>query len=762
MTTSSEESSFLKCLKFRAAQPVDIPRCHQLECLVNPPEVAASKSTLQHQQHHAAPFFRCVLLKTSKTKEKKKLIKLDRDAPVPDDVLDKDEGAPAPDDVLDEGAVTDKQNGQETTDEACHHVHHSTDKLGYELIGYVRGTRCNDTTPAAPLDESKVFTDEDAKEISDIASRKSDSSEISTEEYHHMYPKKHEANGKFLVIHSIVIQPEYQNLGVAKALLEYYVKQIIIYNGELDEAGKNRRRNKLKAKKTDTRIERILSLANSSMGGDLFLPLGFRWRATIKSGVDPLYEWEREVEASSSPASCPSSVSSHNNLQPHPLMEQDFSLLDSFTNPRQLMSGNPAAVVVLHDAPAQLIQDYYASVDTEQPPLLLNGNGNGSRQLMDIIQAAKAVQGDESVAEMRALNWMKRVAREFNQPCTAFVYQIHTRRSRRMSRSDSCSYFDEDEMSLSSKQGAGSKTVLDYYVRFFTQSGMELNTCAHATLAAAGLLYSQYAAAGVEEDFTLSFHSRQESGLEASLVSHSSLDESYRSGEQVLPAGRSTTQAVSSSMQPNSVRVAVEYPWRTVEPVPPGPDGQGAVLAMLRRAFFSAWSVVSADENDDDKDTDELAFSFSADHVLNVCVTSEGEDLLVELTECGFNLLSNRNVDHESLKQGWNGSKGVIICCEVPDADGQSEGAEAPDRVSIDFCSRYFQPRFAHEDPASGWSHCCLGPYFSARKGKQRLFGLQTSDRGGLIECNLKEAQQKVSIVGYVQRQLAGKTLMRA
>ena len=67
----------------------------------------------------------------------------------------------------------------------------------------------------------------------------------------------------------------------------------------------------------------------------------------------------------------------------------------------------------------------------------------------------------------------------------------------------------------------------------------------------------------------------------------------------------------------------------------------------------------------------------------------------------------------------------------------------------LDFRSRYFQPKIGvNEDPVSGWPHCALGPYFGVRKKKDRLFGLQESDRTGLVECVLKEDEQRVCIIG--------------
>jgi PhzF family phenazine biosynthesis protein len=51
-----------------------------------------------------------------------------------------------------------------------------------------------------------------------------------------------------------------------------------------------------------------------------------------------------------------------------------------------------------------------------------------------------------------------------------------------------------------------------------------------------------------------------------------------------------------------------------------------------------------------------------------------------------------------------------------------------------DFVSRFFGPAAGiPEDPVTGSAHCCLGPYWQARIGKDRLIGHQVSARGGIV-----------------------------
>jgi predicted PhzF superfamily epimerase YddE/YHI9 len=56
----------------------------------------------------------------------------------------------------------------------------------------------------------------------------------------------------------------------------------------------------------------------------------------------------------------------------------------------------------------------------------------------------------------------------------------------------------------------------------------------------------------------------------------------------------------------------------------------------------------------------------------------------------------------------------------------------------FDFVSRFFGPGVGiDEDPVTGSSHCCLGPFWAARLGKDELLGHQISARGGVVRVRL-------------------------
>jgi len=51
-----------------------------------------------------------------------------------------------------------------------------------------------------------------------------------------------------------------------------------------------------------------------------------------------------------------------------------------------------------------------------------------------------------------------------------------------------------------------------------------------------------------------------------------------------------------------------------------------------------------------------------------------------------------------------------------------------------DFVSRFFAPACGiDEDPVTGSAHCCLGPFWKQRLGRDDLTGYQVSSRGGFV-----------------------------
>ena len=58
--------------------------------------------------------------------------------------------------------------------------------------------------------------------------------------------------------------------------------------------------------------------------------------------------------------------------------------------------------------------------------------------------------------------------------------------------------------------------------------------------------------------------------------------------------------------------------------------------------------------------------------------------------------------------------------------------------TEYDFVSRFFAPQVGvNEDPVTGSAHCCLGPYWGAKLGKNEMVAYQASSRGGIVRVRM-------------------------
>ena len=75
--------------------------------------------------------------------------------------------------------------------------------------------------------------------------------------------------------------------------------------------------------------------------------------------------------------------------------------------------------------------------------------------------------------------------------------------------------------------------------------------------------------------------------------------------------------------------------------------------------------------------------------------------------------------------------------------------------AGYDFVSRFFAPGAGiDEDPVTGSAHCCLGPFWSARLGKNELTGYQASSRGGFVRVRC--LGERVELGGHAVTVLRG------
>jgi PhzF family phenazine biosynthesis protein len=92
-------------------------------------------------------------------------------------------------------------------------------------------------------------------------------------------------------------------------------------------------------------------------------------------------------------------------------------------------------------------------------------------------------------------------------------------------------------------------------------------------------------------------------------------------------------------------------------------------------------------------------------------------DYLVELA--GEDEVRGLRPDFTALKKLQ--VRGVIVTSRASGSD-------------YDFVSRFFAPAAGiDEDPVTGSSHCCLGPFWKERLGRDGLVGYQASARGGYV-----------------------------
>jgi PhzF family phenazine biosynthesis protein len=72
-----------------------------------------------------------------------------------------------------------------------------------------------------------------------------------------------------------------------------------------------------------------------------------------------------------------------------------------------------------------------------------------------------------------------------------------------------------------------------------------------------------------------------------------------------------------------------------------------------------------------------------------------------------------------------------------------------------DFVSRFFAPQVGvDEDPVCGSAHCCLGPYWAEKLGRNALSGHQVSCRGGVVKVRVEG--NRVVLIGQAVTVLRG------
>lgn len=75
-----------------------------------------------------------------------------------------------------------------------------------------------------------------------------------------------------------------------------------------------------------------------------------------------------------------------------------------------------------------------------------------------------------------------------------------------------------------------------------------------------------------------------------------------------------------------------------------------------------------------------------------------------------------------------------------------------------DFVSRLFAPAIGiPEDPVTGSTHCCLGPYWMKKLNKNSFTAYQASERGGFLKVRV--IKERVLISGKAVTVIEGSIL---
>jgi predicted PhzF superfamily epimerase YddE/YHI9 len=503
--------------------------------------------------------------------------------------------------------------------------------------------------------------------------------------------KSHDATGKILAIHSVVVEEKYRNSGVASAMIQDYLSAMERLNS--------------KSGTLKVKMDKIVLMAKKNLLA-FYVRNGFKAMGVsdVVHGREQWFELERDLPRGDDE-------------------KHKCYLLDCFADVNQEGSGNPAAVVLLNGTPGGQGDD--------EPTI-----NNSMDDELDDIMEEDGNNNNAPTISPRGVEWMSVVAREFNQSETAFVWPI------------SNNQVSLEPFRLSPQQQQQPSTPPTAFgIRYYSKSGVEVDLCGHATLASAAALFGQ---------------SNECNGNNITFYAKNDVLKAERVLSQASPSGAA---AMISNQCDNSnvTRIAMDFPWKDVTAIPDGGEGQKAVLNMLSTAFFGT-SIKAEVESDlmakfiqffNPKEQSHTLFS---QHILFIGTTDAKEDLFIELTEEGFDLLRDIKVYYSALSE-WEGySRGVIICCcagnETPPETIENGGTSRsnvnrPGNPVIDFRSRFFGPKIGiDEDPVTGSAHCSLGPYFGTKLEKKVVIGKQESERGGLVECILKKEEGRVGLLG--------------
>jgi len=291
----------------------------------------------------------------------------------------------------------------------------------------------------------------------------------------------------------------------------------------------------------------------------------------------------------------------------------------------------------------------------------------------------------------RTDTFMQDVAREMNLSETAFVLPL------------------EAEAGAAPGSGRPGEFRSEYRLRWFTPT-TEVDLCGHATLAAAHVLWE-----------------------EGRLAPHRTAYFRTRSG--LLTADRREDSS-------GGVWITLDFPARPPRAVAEPPPGLldalrlEAVGARVLYLGFDGWDYIVEVGA---ADAEEAVRSLQPDFAALGRIKARG---VVVTARAGEGRPAGSDAGRSAARGGRR-------------AAGRDGDPAAGEGAGYDFVSRFFAPAIGvPEDPVTGSSHCCLGPYWGERLGKVEMTGRQVSVRAGTVRVRL--AGERVKLAGQAVTVLRG------
>jgi predicted PhzF superfamily epimerase YddE/YHI9/ribosomal protein S18 acetylase RimI-like enzyme len=580
--SSSAACSFLpKTLAFREVGPTDLETCFAMEQNSYPANEAASKSTLQYRQHHAAKYFRCATVCSRKEAE-------ENEAQV-------EKG----DDIC--SNRNNKNNSRS--------MNNKEEEADEQVIGYICSTRCHEFTaasmtlhstsgPLLAIHSVVVRPDYQRRGIATamlqdyIASIVQEQQQQEEQDQQQQQQQQQKYKTSTTVVATGESAPSSAGSGGGGPLIKSssnnsLSKQLSASSTNIINAAA------AAAKPLTPPIEKIVLLSKKHLltfyihGGNFSVIRP----SPIVHGSETWYELERVLPSVTQQAAAAAAT-----RRTRPCCY----VVDAFCDAQRRGTGNPAAIVVL-DATTNIINNPAA--------------------------AAAADGGGTLTAE--TARWMQTVAQEFNLAETAFVWPVVTAAT---TAAVTKGVQQDEDNNNNNDADCTTEQEAHYYIRYFTPT-MEVNLCGHATLAAASILFqfststaaisgasstatTAAAAAAVAPDATIVFHARHDL-LRANLAPS-------------VSASTAAAAAAAATGTSRPTRIAMEFPSKPAVEIT-NEDDIAAIKAMLTCAF----DIHCHPEHEEDDYSEDEGEESSNIRFLGLSPPDIG-DLLVELTPACF------------------------------------------------------------------------------------------------------------------------------